>query len=77
MTQVWSIRIRVLLHRMIDSGTDLNFDGVKREILLANTLDEIRKTEELKSPGHQLASTWNPRMEPAQGRWSQGTRLGD
>lgn len=62
---------------MIDSGTDLNLDGVKREILLGNTLDEIRKIEELKSPGHQLVSTWNPRMEPAPGRWSQETRLGD
>lgn len=62
---------------MLDSGTYLNLNGTKREILLGNTLDEIRKIEEVKSPGHQLASTWNPRMEPAPGGWGQETRLGD
>lgn len=55
----------------------MNLNGTKREILLGNTLDEIKKIEELKSPGHQLVSTWNPRMEPAPGRWGQETRLGD
>lgn len=62
---------------MLDSGTYLNLNGTKREILLGNTLDEIRKIQEVKSPGHQLASTWNPRMEPASGGWGQETRLGD
>lgn len=55
----------------------MNLNGTKREILLGNTLDEIRKIQEVKSPGHQLASTWNPRMEPAPGGWGQETRLGD
>lgn len=39
---------------MIGSGTDLNLNGRKREILLGNTLDELSRIEGLRSPATNL-----------------------